>query len=329
MGWVWGLKMRMVLEESQDLLNTQETGRSNGFPRPWKLLIYHRSPTLPDKMISFSITCKELKLSCRYWRMESFSFSYCLHHDVSALGLRLYMWVSPCWHGCNLPSLISFSPLGVLWEHHQAAGPLGQAGLGRGIEEMGWALGWGWTTSRSTGIRSRAFQSPWPQKTFLDVPPGDIMTILSSEELHCKTENCARSQREPADKDQMGWNRRQANWWGQGQQGSALKVTGVIDVRICHLVPPRSRIWCPATGSRVRRQLPLMSVFRVARDNALPGVPPFLREAHIQWLDHPGRDIMAWPFCCNTGNSTGRCSSQSFCHLGGVLGLQDLLFLLS
>lgn len=216
MGWVWGLKMRMVLEESQDLLNTQETGRSNGFPRPWKLLIYHRSPTLPDKMISFSITCKELKLSCRYWRMESFSFSYCLHHDVSALGLRLYMWVSPCWHGCNLPSLISFSPLGVLWEHHQAAGPLGQAGLGRGIEEMGWALGWGWTTSRSTGIRSRAFQSPWPQKTFLDVPPGDIMTILSSEELHCKTENCARSQREPADKDQMGWNRRQANWWGQG-----------------------------------------------------------------------------------------------------------------
>ena len=141
MGWVWGLKMRMGLEESQDLLNTQETGCSNDFPLPWKLLLYHRSPTLPDKMISFSITCKELKLSCRYWHMESFSFFYCLRHDASALGLRLYMWVSPCWHGCSLPSLISFSPLGVLWEHHQAAGPLGQAGLGRGIEEMGG--GWG------------------------------------------------------------------------------------------------------------------------------------------------------------------------------------------
>ena len=169
MGWVWGLKMTMVLEESQDLLNTQETGRSDDFPLPWKLLIYHRSPALPDKMISFSITCKELKLSCRYWHMELFSFSYCLCYDASALGLRLYTWVSPCWHGCSLPSLISFSPLGVLREHHQAAGPSGQAGPSRRIEGMGRGLGWGWTTSRGTGIESRAFPSPWPQRAFLDV----------------------------------------------------------------------------------------------------------------------------------------------------------------
>ena len=111
-------------------------------------------------------------------------------------------------------------------------------------------------------------------------PPGDNMTILSSEELNCKTENCARSQREPTDKDQMAWNPRQADWWGQGQRGSALKVTGVIDVKAYHPVPPR-RICCPATGSRVRRQLPPMSVLRVTWDSALPGVPPFLGEAHI------------------------------------------------
>ena len=64
---------------------------------------------------------------------------------------------------------------------------MGQAGLGRGIEEMGWGLGWGRTTSRGTGIDSRAFPPPWPQRAFLDVPPGDNVTILSSEELHCKT----------------------------------------------------------------------------------------------------------------------------------------------
>ena len=129
----------MVLEENQDLLNTQETGCSNDFPQPRTLLINHRPLNLPDKMISFSITCKELKLSCRYWHIEPNSLFYCLPHNVSALGLRLYVWVSPSWHGNNLSPLSSNllfstgSSLGI----PTSSQTLGEGRTGQGSEGMG------------------------------------------------------------------------------------------------------------------------------------------------------------------------------------------------
>lgn len=65
--------------------------------------MYHGSLKLQDKMISFGIPCKELKLSCRYWPTDPDFLSHGLAHDRPAL------WLLPCtWNESSLaPKAIS------------------------------------------------------------------------------------------------------------------------------------------------------------------------------------------------------------------------------